>query len=293
MTMSKKLIVDKNFSSSWHDMRFPEAEVLILNFCSSNYTLPQFIERMSQLKVLVVTNYGFSASNLYNFQLLGCLSNIRRIRLERVSISSLDMSLLQMMNLQKLSLTMCEIGKAFTIEIPHVFPNLLEIEIDCCDDLVKLPVGLCNIASIKKINITYCNELYALPEEIGRLTNLEVLRFNSCTKLVDLPESIGNLLKLTVLDISYCLNLSKMPERVGELCNLKRIHMRGCQGLSELQQLPPSVKDLRLLEKVICDEGASHLWKPLEGHLTNLKVEEVEEDVYGNLMSVISPIKLP
>lgn len=275
-------------------MEAPEVEILILNFRSRSYTLPQFMDKMNQLKVLLVTNYGFWPAELNNYQLCGHLSNLRRIRLERVKISSLYTSLLGMMNLRKISLTMCEIGKAFesaTTEIPRALPSLVEIEIDYCDDLVKFPVKLCNIASLKMLSITHCGELVELPEEIGMLTNLEVLRLNSCRKLVELPESIANCQKLISLDISDCVYLSKMPVRMGELCGLKRLYMRGCHGLSEL---PPSVKDLRQLQEVICDEETGNLWKPYEGHLANLRIKEVKEDVHSNLMRVISfsPIKL-
>ncbi|KAK1359995.1 RPW8 domain-containing protein [Heracleum sosnowskyi] len=285
---------DKNFSSSWLPLTLPAVEVIVLNCCSGLYTIPQFIKRMDQLKVLIITNNGSSFSKLSNFHLLGSLPILRRIRLERVSLFCLNTSLLALMNLQKISFTMCEIGKAFengTLDLPCVFPNLTEIEIDCCDDLVELHVGLCEVVSLKKISITYCNELSALPEEIGRLRNLEVLRLNSCTKLLELPESIGNLHKLTVLDISDCLSMSNLPRRVGELRALKTFHMRGCQGLSELREVPSSVKDLTLLEKVICDEGASHLWESYRSHLKNLKVEEVKEDVFESLMRVISPFQ--
>ncbi|XP_074344580.1 putative disease resistance protein At5g66900 [Apium graveolens] len=285
---------DKNFSSSWLPLTLPAVEVVVLSCCSGLYTIPQFIERMDQLKVLVVTNYGSSFSKLSNFQLLGSLPILRRIRLERVSLFSLNTSLFALVNLQKISFTMCEIGKAFengTLDLPRVFPNLTEIEIDCCDDLVKLHVGLCEVVSLKKISITYCNELSAIPEEIGRLINLEVLRLNSCTKLLELPESIGELHKLRVLDISDCLNISNLPERMGELRALNTIHMRGCLGLLDLNKLPTSVKDLTQLEKVICDEEASHLWKSYRSHLKNLKVEEIKEDAFESLMRVISPIQ--
>lgn len=294
--VKKKLFSDENFSSSWFDLTLPAAEVVILNCCSSLYTIPQFIDKMNQLKVLVVTNYGSSFTRLYNFQLLGRLSNVRRIRLERVSLSSLHTSLPELVSLQKISFTLCEMGKAFedgTIDLSLVFPNLQEIEIDCCDDLVKLHGGVCNIISLKKISITYCNELSELPDEIGRLTNLEVLRLSSCTKLLKLPESMVNLHKLAYLDISDCLSLSKLPERVGELMGLRTINMRGCQGLSEVDMLPLSIKDLRLLEKVICDEGVNRLWKPCQSHLKNLNIEEVKEDAFESLMRVISPIQFP
>ncbi|KAL1812597.1 hypothetical protein ACET3Z_022662 [Daucus carota] len=285
---------DKNFSGSWFPLTLPAVEVVILNCSSGMYTIPEFIERTNQLKVLIITNYGSSFSKLSNFHLLGNLPKLRRMRMERVSLSFLNTSLLKPVNLQKISFTMCEIGTAFentNIDLSHVFPNLEEIEIDCCDDLQNLHVGLCDIVSLKKVSITTCNELSALPEEIGKLRNLEYLMLNSCTKLSELPESIGDLHKLKSLDISDCLNISDLPGRVGELHALETINMRGCQGLSDLRKLPSSVKDMKLLEKVICDADISHLWKAYQSNLKNLKVEVVKEDAFKSLMRVISPIQ--
>lgn len=260
-------------------MQLPSTEVLILNFRSENYFLPHFMETMSKLKVLIVTNYGLCPVELNNFILLGYLSNLRRIRLENVSISSLSKSLLQLRNLQKISLMMCDIGKAFgscTSEIPQMLPNLLELEIAYCDDLVEFPIGFCNLLRLKKLSITYCNELSALPYGFGRLVNLELLSVHSCKKLKELPESICRLHKLSFLDISDCVGMTKMPERIGDLRGLRALHMRGCRGL---QDLPPSVEDLCELKDVICDEEISYLWKFYENNLTNLKVNVRKEDI--------------
>lgn len=67
----KNLCADKSFSSSWLPLTLPTVEAVILNCWSGLYTIPQFIERMDQLKVLVVTNYGSSLCKLCNFHLLG------------------------------------------------------------------------------------------------------------------------------------------------------------------------------------------------------------------------------
>ncbi|CAK9166439.1 unnamed protein product [Ilex paraguariensis] len=272
---------DETFSSSCCDLELPEVEVLILNFRTRNFTLPQFIKGMDALKVLIITNYGFGSAELNNLLLLGYLSNLKRIRFEHVSISSLGTSILELQNLTKISLIMCEIGKAFqncTLELPSIWPNLVQIDIDCCEDLVEFPAGLCNIINLKKLKITSCHELCVLPQEFGKLTNLEVLRLHYCKKLPELPQSIGNLQKLELLDISDCSGLNKMPTQMDELCGLRTLHMRGCRGLGEL---PPSVKKLGQLKDVICDEDTACLWEPYKSYLTNLKLTVLKE--YPNL----------
>ena len=90
-------------------LRPNEAEVLVLNIRSREYTIPEFTEIMSKLKVLMVTNYGFHPSELNKFELLVSLPNLKRIRLEKVSVPCLC----KFRNLQKLSLYMCNTRQAF------------------------------------------------------------------------------------------------------------------------------------------------------------------------------------
>ena len=64
---------------------------------------------MSKLKVLIVTNYNFHLTELTNFELLGTLSNLKRIRLERISV----LSFVTLKSLKKLSLYMYNLNHAF------------------------------------------------------------------------------------------------------------------------------------------------------------------------------------
>lgn len=270
---------DEMFSSNWHNMQLPEVEVLVLNIQAGNYKFPQFMGKMDRLKVLIITNYGFCSAELSNSSLLGHLSDVRRIRFEHISILSISKSMLQMKSLRKISFVMCKIDEAFrncTIQVPNMLPNLAEIVIDYCNDLVEFPAWICNIVSLTKLSITNCHELISLPEGLGNMENLDVLRLHACTKLLELPESIGSLQRLSFLDISDCISMSTLPGRMGELCGLRKLHMRGCRGLSEL---PHSVKDLKQLKDLICDEETAHLWEHYKIHLTNLKLNVLKEDV--------------
>ncbi|KAK3004080.1 hypothetical protein RJ639_019024 [Escallonia herrerae] len=264
---------DEAFSLCLDSIQLPKVEVLILNSRTKNYSLPLFAEKPGQLKVLIIANYGGCPAELNNFSEVDYLSNLKRIRLEHVSISSLGTSLVKLPKLQKMSLIMCEIGKIFD-DCNNMFPDLVEIEIACCADLVEFPVGLCKIGHLKKLSITECNELIALPEALGALTSLEVLRLHSCTKLEGLPESIGNLHKLKSLDISDCVSMSRMPVRMNELCDLRTLYMSGCWGLSEL---PQSVEDLDQQLKVICDDQTANLWRFLEYPPAKLELLLVQE----------------
>ncbi|XP_040370021.1 probable disease resistance protein At5g66900 isoform X2 [Rosa chinensis] len=271
---------DEVFSQKWHNMQLPEAEVLVLNFQTENYALPEFVQNMGNLKVLIVTScgtlpafwpVGFLPAQLSNFQLLSSLPNLRTIRLEGISISSISMHSIQLKSLQKISLFNCRIGQTFSntsIQLSDAFPNLVETNIDHCNDLVALP-GICDLVNLKKLSLISCHYLSALPPKIGKLSKLEVLRLKSCTVLEMLPGSIVKLNKLVFLDLSYCKRLKELPDVIG-LRNLKTIDMRQC---SRLQMLPPSFLYLKQLQEVICDEETEKLWKPLLPRLKNLRIK--------------------
>ncbi|XP_039054417.1 probable disease resistance protein At5g66900 [Hibiscus syriacus] len=269
---------DESFLYNWGYIQAPEVEVLVLNFRTKKYTLPVFMEEMRKLKVLIVMNDGICPAEVGNFPLLYSLSNLKRIRLEKVSVPSLDTNSLRLKNLRKISLVMCNINQAFkkgTHNFLDVFPNLSEIDIDYCDDLVELGEGLCDLIQLVKLSITNCHKFSTLPEGIGKLAKLDVLRLTSCTELKTLPETIGSLSKLTILDISDCLSIVDIPAQIGELQSLKKLYMRGCSGCN----LPPTITKLLHLKYVICDEETAYQWESFESSLTNLRVRVDKEDI--------------
>ena len=257
-------------------MKTAEVEVLILHLRTKQYFFPEFMEKMSKLKVLIVTNYGFHPSELNNFKLFSSSSNLKRIRLERISAPSFDI----LKNLRKLSLYMCNTSQAFkngNILISEAFPNLVDLNIDYCKDLVGLPNGVCDITPLKKLSITNCHKLSALPQGIGNLINLELLRLNSCTDLEWIPDSIGRLLNLRLLDISNCISLTNLPEDFGNLSNLRNLYMTSCANC----ELPFSITNLENL-KVICDEETAASWEAFIPMIPNLKIAVPQVDVNLN-----------
>ncbi|KAI7751670.1 hypothetical protein M8C21_010557, partial [Ambrosia artemisiifolia] len=277
---------DETFSSVWYDLKAPKVQALVLNIRSKVYALPHFIRDFNELRVLNITSYGIYPTELHELALITSLSNLRRLRLEHVSLSPSIQSIFELKNLEKLSMIMCEIGSALdscTVERP-MLSNLIELEIESCYDLKEVPPGLCSLDRLKKLSITNCHELDALPEDLGCLSNLEILRLHSCTRLSRLPESVGKLYSLVFLDISDCLSISSLPDQIGELNALRVLKMSGCHGLEEL---PDSVTNLTLLEDVICDEETSYLWSYYESDLCDLKINVVEEDRIANLMKIV------
>ncbi|XP_011039221.1 PREDICTED: probable disease resistance protein At5g66900 isoform X2 [Populus euphratica] len=280
LSISAKLLsisTDENFSSSWSTMQAPEVEVLLLNFQTEKFSLPEFIERMDKLRVLVLHNYGFVPSEMSNFPLLGSLSNLKRIRLEKVSIPSLFLTSMKWRKLEKMSLVMCNIHEAFnksTNNISDAFPKIVDLTIDYCNDLEELPTGFCDLVLLRKLSITNCHKLSALPEDMGNLLDLEVLRLNSCIELTELPATIGRLRKLQILDISECLSVTKLPEQIGQLHDLRKLYMIDCSSC----ELPSSVENLFHLKEVIGDQETAMSWNRFKPRLPSLTIKVHKEN---------------
>ncbi|XP_045786283.1 probable disease resistance protein At5g66900 [Trifolium pratense] len=265
---------DKMLAPDWSNVvKAEKVEVLILNLHTDKFILPECIKKMTNLKVLIITNYnGFHFAELENFEILGCLPNLKRIRLQQVSVPSLC----KLENLRKLSLYNCKTTLDFqsdAVSISELLPKLEELSVDYCKYLESLPAGLGDITSLKKLSITRCINFLVLPQEIGNLENLKVLRLGSCAELEQIPTSIGKLVELHFLDISGCPSLHTLPEEIGNLHNLKELHMTDFSP----DTLPESVTKLQNLKHLICDQETAEYWEQhFKPSLPNLKIEKAK-----------------
>ncbi|KAL0761593.1 hypothetical protein Bca101_077743 [Brassica carinata] len=234
-------------------MDCPNVEALVLNLSSTSYALPNFIATMKELKVVIIINHGIGPAKLTNLSCLSSLPNLKRIRLEKISITLVDILLSRLGSLEKLSLFMCSFSEvSYNIEeiaIPEALPSLQEIDINCCYDLEQLPDWVSEVVSLKKLSITNCGKLSVLPKAIGNLSNLEELS------------------DLRFLDITDCLAFKKLPLEIGKLRKLDQISMRRCS----VCELPDSVRNLKNLV-VKCDEETGLLWERLEPEMRNLRI---------------------
>ncbi|XP_054784443.1 probable disease resistance protein At5g66910 isoform X2 [Prosopis cineraria] len=261
------ILTDQEVTPYWCVIQAARAEVLILNLKTSEYTLPGFIREMRSLKVLIMINCVYRwFTKFKNFELIRFLQTLRRIRLQQVSVPCLWES----KNLHKLTLYMCEVSAAFE-NSSMKFSNLVELNIEYCKDLVKLPDGFCDIETLEKLSISNCSKFTQIPQEIGRLKNLRLLRISYCVEMEEIPESITELKSLSFLDISFCLNIKKLPDNIGELRSLTNFNMSDCS----ISDLPAdSVMRLTHLKRVTCDEYTYHLWEVIKGFIDfELKVE--------------------
>ncbi|XP_054784910.1 probable disease resistance protein At5g66900 isoform X2 [Prosopis cineraria] len=249
------ITTDQKITPSWCDIQAAEAEVLVLNLLTKEYDFPEFMKTMRKLKVLIVMNYGFHPTELKNLELLVSLLSLKRIRFQQISIPYFC----ELKNVRKLSLYTCEVQRAFEnccILISEALSNLVELNIDYCKDLVKLPAGLCDINTLTKLSISNCHSITELPQEIGKLKNLELLRVSRCASFEGVPPSIAGLERLSFLDVSDCVNLTELPEGIVHLKNVRKLYIMK----SSIKRLPDSFMDLKNLKAVICDEDTYAAW---------------------------------
>lgn len=259
----------------WFRMDFPKAEVLIINFASSEYFLPPFIDRMPNLRALILINYSASYASINNFHVFENLATLRSLWLEKVSIPQL--SDFPLINLRKLFVVLCKIDNNLDgkmTDLSQMFPNLSELTLDHCDDLTEVPSSICRMESLQNLSLTNCHNLIQLPNELGKLRPLVILRLYACPALEALPPGVGELSKLKYIDISQCVNLGCIPAEIGKLVNLEKIDMREC---SLIRVLPKSAVSLRSLRLVICDEEVSGMWKDVEKVKPNLHIQVSEQ----------------
>ncbi|KAK4352048.1 hypothetical protein RND71_027566 [Anisodus tanguticus] len=268
---------DQMREMDWFRMDCPKAEVLILNFASSEYFLPRFLENMPKLRALIIINYSSSSAVLHNMSVFSHLTNLRSLWFEKISVTHLSDSTNPLNNLRKISLMLCDMKNSLdesVVDFPGLFPQLSEFTMDHCINFNKLPSSICRLHKLYSLSITNCDSLYELPSDLGELQALQVLRIYACPHLKRLPPGIGHLVKLKYLDISQCVGLRCLPEAIGCCKNLEKINMRECPLI---ESLPSSLAFLESLRCVICDDEVFCQWKDVEKAVPGLCVQVAEE----------------
>ncbi|KAK6924098.1 NB-ARC [Dillenia turbinata] len=200
-------------------------------------------------------------------------SNWPRVELPEVEVLVLNFQTLKYIFLSSFeNMPKLKAFKSITLKMSSLFPNLIDIELDYCKDLVKFPQSLGDLVSLKNLCISNCPELGALPAEIEKLKSLEVLRLHACLGLSKLPDSACSLHKFYFIDLRDCEGMKKLPEKINNLTKLRYLDMGGCLNLLDL---PESVMELTRLEVVTCTEEVKELWESHKLHLRMLHIKNL------------------
>jgi len=190
---------------------FPELEMLDLGECS--YLLfPDFWNNSTELEMKDLP------------QDLLDLKNLKRLGLSDCNLDSFPMGLLQMEQLEGLSLFNNDI-KIIPNEI-SALKNLKHLNLGYCN-LTNFPNGILSLSELAYLRLDY-NNLKQIPNDICLLRNLELLRLRS-THINKLPESIGMLTNLKYLNIDiqrfdpYPNNITQLPSSFGNLTALEKL----------------------------------------------------------------------
>ena len=96
-------------------------------------------------------------------------------------------------------------------------PNLEELDISCCENLIEIHEAIGSLEKLKRWNLDGCKKLQILPSSF-RLISLEFINLDDCVSLETLPDLGAP--NLRHLNISDCENLIEIHEAFGSLDKL-------------------------------------------------------------------------
>ncbi|KAG0584090.1 hypothetical protein KC19_3G184300 [Ceratodon purpureus] len=134
------------------------------------------------------------------------------------------------------------------------FPNLLQLNLQGCTSITKLPNFIGQSSQLQTLNLGNCEKLKILPKSIGQLKRLQDLDLWHCRSLKGLPESIGQASGLHHVDLGGCTKLKKLPESIGQLQQLQWLLLGGCTSLTAI---PDSIGALSNLERLYAHDCTS------------------------------------
>ena len=120
-------------------------------------------------------------------------------------------------------------------------PNLEELDISYCENLIEIHEAIGSLEKLKCWNLVGCKKLQILPSSF-RLKSLECIYLHDCVSLETLPDlGAPNLRDLTISD---CENLIEIHEAYGSLDKLVNFEVHNCKKL----QILPNTHRLKSLE---------------------------------------------
>ncbi|KAF7851302.1 hypothetical protein BT93_L4130 [Corymbia citriodora subsp. variegata] len=208
-------------------------------------------------------------------QSIGCLENLKILRLNGCSNLKIFPNTLKSKPLQILGLSGCSKLEKFPDILEKM--GLLQCLMLQGTAIKELPTSIKNLVFLKRINLELCKNLARLPSSIYKLKNLKYLIITNCSSLVMFPKNMkdstdldgdlgfqnlgklvlsgSNLLEVEFLESSSSfpklrdLDLSNnkfthLPTCINKYNDLRSFFVHDCKQLQEIPKLPSNLYSL-------------------------------------------------
>ncbi|KAH9725776.1 ADP-ribosyl cyclase/cyclic ADP-ribose hydrolase [Citrus sinensis] len=142
-------------------------------------------------------------------------------------IKSLPISLTRLKCLRTLKLSGCSKFRKFP-EIWGSMKDLTELFLDGTS-ITEVPSSIELLTGLQLLNLNNCNDLVRLPSGINGLKSLQTLNLSGCSKLENVPETLGQIESLEELDISGTA-IRRPASSIFLMKNIKTLSFSGCCG---------------------------------------------------------------
>jgi Leucine-rich repeat (LRR) protein len=122
----------------------------------------------------------------------------------------------------------------FLRKIPNVssIPNLEELNLKCCKNLVKVHRSVGFFDKLVHLNLESCSNLTSFPRKL-KLRSLKYLNLFGSSRLKKFPEMEGQMECLEYINLQYS-GIEELPSSIGYLAGVKQIILNGCTNLTNL-----------------------------------------------------------
>ncbi|CAN1221234.1 Probable disease resistance protein At5g66900 [Linum grandiflorum] len=191
------ITTDERFSRTWCNIQAPKLEVLVLNFHTRCYRLPEFIIGMDNLEfkklekiTLVLCHVGQAFNPSSTIHLSEALPKLVEINIDYCKdLVEFPSGICQLTELKRLRITNCHNFATLPREIGRLV-NLESLRLSSCIELAELPDTIGSLHNLSSLDISECADIKRLPEQIRELQNLRKLTMMGCSTSFELPESI-------------------------------------------------------------------------------------------------------
>jgi len=248
-----------------------ELRYLMLGYFRHVTNLPGICERLTVLETLHIEG----CATLHQLQTMRLMTSLTSLTFHKCSITHLP-AMRAMKNLTSIIITNC----VDLIELPCVgqIPNLLNLSLVNLGSLLRLPVSIGKLTSLRNLKLDTCNMISDLPS-MCEMWSLEAVYISNCVALKELPARVDALTGLHTLELVDLENLDTQPFPIFELTGLTELTLTNC-GLKDVSVSIESLTNLRSLTISVPAAGLSTLACALPALrlLQGLQINELDED---------------